>query len=927
MRSTTPRRTDNRRQPAVRYRLLALLVGGALAQMAATPALADSGVGSDTEVGNTLMPGGGLRLRARDPDGLGEGVHNRTPTGFLNTDPPMTEPVEPGTGWRWRGNVEAGGLAVDGNRDAARYNEYKSLENGFVLSGFTLLGESGDGQNYVSASAASLGRDDGFVTLTTGRYNGWRLRLFYNETPHVSTSTYRNLWNGVGTGHLTLANLSPGGAGSAAATDDAISAAALAIPYSTLSVQRQKGGLRLDLPFSETLKAFAALSTEQRRGARPFGLTSGGGGGTGGVEIPETVNYDTHEIVAGLQWATARTSANVQVSASLFRNNTSTQTVENPLFLTAPVNFTGVTTFPRAVFDLVPDNDYYNLKAEFAHTIPEWAKTRFTGVVSLARSRQNDTLIPSTPYSGITVNNIGGGSWETLDSLSRSSAERQIDSRLFDFTAAAQPLSALDVKARWRRYETIDKSPQYWACNPLNGQWGRMVNDGSGNSGFLAAATDAAYSPLLCDIEAIKALGVVPSSGSINIGAVQYDVKQDNLSLSGDWRMARGQSATLSVERESIHRTNRERDKTWEDRAKLSYVNRNVGSGTLRLSAEYASRRGSTYAADPYDEFFSASLGPSPTAAGTNLTGWIHVNDLHRKFDLADRDTQAVNARINQALSEDMDVSLSLQSKAQRYPGSAYGRNGTQRLNSINAEWAWAPTPVTAVSATLGGQKGRMAQVGLHQNGCLLGATYYFYSDGSVNNSGAITPAQAAAGITVVGNSTPTAENFLSLCGSASALSPLYPTSRTWTMTQDDETLSATLGVRHDFGRWRAELNYGYTDARTSTAYTYNAAALGLVTSGVAPTAAQQAALDLIGSGMGDLRYRLQTLDLNVVVPVTPKVWTRWMVRYENTKIVDWHYDGVAENPTPAANQQTYLDSGPQSYRNVTVGVMLGVNF
>ena len=916
-------------------RPLALLISAACAQLASVPARADSGVGTDTNVGNLLMPGGGLRLRATDPDGIGEIQGDRSPTGFLNAQPGLVVDATQFGNWRWRGQVEAGGIAVDGERGAARFLEYKSLENGFVLGGLRLEGESADGKTYVDASAASLGRDDGFATVQLGRYNGWRLKAFYNETPHVYTTGYRSLWDGVGSQRLTLSRLPAGpiAPATAASTDIAIGIDALAAPTRTLSMQRQKGGLRLDLPFSDTLKVFASLSSERRQGARPFGMVSGGGGGTGGVEVPESIDYDTHEIVAGLQWATARTSANMQVSASLFRNNIGTQSIDNPMLLPAA---NGIARFPQAVFDLVPDNDYYNLKAEFAHAMPELAKARITGVVSLASSRQNDALIPMTPNTGAMVNGVAGGAWDTTASLSRGSAERKIDSRLFDFAVAAKPAAALDVKARWRRYETIDNSPEYLACNPLTGQWGRLNNDGSGGAfvtanvvaGVNPAGTLAtAYDALRCSLESIKALNLVPSAGNVNIVAAQYEVKQDNASLSGDWRLARAQNLSLLLERETIDRTNRERAQTWEDRLKAGYVNRALVGGTLRLSAEFGRRRGSTYISDPYDEFYSASLGPLPAVAGTNMTSWIHVNDLHRKFDLADRDSRVLNARFNQALNDSMDLAFSAQAKEQRYPDSAYGRNGVQRLTAFNAEWNWQPTPVTAVSATVGSQDSRMAQVGVQQNACVLGNTYYVFSDGSMAISPTLSAAQKAAGISLVGNSgVVTAANFSSLCNVSSAVSPLYPSSRTWTMVQDDHTLSAGFGVRHEFGRVRVEANYGYTDGRTSTAYTYNAAALGLVTSG-APTATQLATLALIGAGMPDLRYRQHVVDLNVVVPLTPKISTRWMLRHEQTRIVDWHYDGVAGNPTPSTNQQTYLDPGAQSYRATVVGVLLGIAF
>jgi hypothetical protein len=920
---------------AGRLRLLSLLVGAALVQMASHPVHADSGVGADTVLGNGLNPGG-ERARAVDPDGIGESQSSRTPSGLLESQPWLLAPTpKPGSTWRWRGRIEAGGLAIDGDRKAARFTEYKSLDNGLYLNAAQLEGDSPDGGLYIEARAAALGRDDQSVGLTVGRYNGWRLKSFYNETPHVFTTGYRSLWDGVGTGRLTLKKLpaAPGAPATAASTDIAIGAEALAAPASTLSLVRQKGGLRLDLPIGDTWKAYASLTSEKRQGARPFGLVSGGGGGTGGLETAEPIDHDTHEVLAGVQWSDARTSVNVAAMASLFRNNIGTLTIDNPLFLAAA---NGVSRFPQAVIDLHPDNDFYNLKAEFAHAVPELAKARLTGVVSLSSSRQNDALIPSTPYADATVGGIGGGSWNTLDSLSRRSAERQIDSRLADFSLALQPAPSLDLRARLRQHETIDDSPQYWACNPLTGQWGRLVNDGSGGAfatanvtaGINPAGTVAtAYNALACNVEAIQALKLVPSAGNINIASAQYEVKQTQASVSGDWRPARGQTLNLLVEREQVDRTNRERARTWEDRLKFGYVNRSLAGGTVRLSAEASRRRGSTYVADPYDAFYSASLGPLPTVSGTAMTSWIHVNDLHRKFDLADRDTRIVNARFNTALSGNLDLSLNGQFKEQTYPGSAYGRNGTQRLNSLNAELNWQPTAVTSVYGYVSTQLGRMAQQGLQQNACVLGTTYHFFSDGSVGTTATLTPAQQAAGITVVGTSgVVTAANWATLCGSASPTSPLYPTSRAWTVVQDDRNQSLGLGVRHEFGRVRTELNYSYSDGRTGTSYTYNAAALGLVTSG-APTATQLASLALIGSGMPDLHVRQQVLDLNVVVPVAKTATVRFMLRHEEGRITDWHYDGVAANPTPSTNQQTYLDSGPQGYRATAVGVMLGLVF
>ena len=81
------------------------------------------------------------------------------------------------------------------------------------------------------------------------------------------------------------------------------------------------------------------------------------------------------------------------------------------------------TTFTQGQFDLYPSNDYYNVKGEFARKFPKFLKSRITGVVSLARSQQNDNLIPSAiePLTGGTINGVPTANvWNTTASLSQA---------------------------------------------------------------------------------------------------------------------------------------------------------------------------------------------------------------------------------------------------------------------------------------------------------------------------------------------------------------------------------------------------------------------------------------------------------------------------------------------------------------------------
>jgi hypothetical protein len=914
-----------------RRKILACCVSLACAAMAMQQAHADSANGVDTIIGNAFNTGyaGGQRDAEAMPS-------KHTPTGQLYGVPYARDEAVPGATSGW---VEIGILSSGADNKAALFRKYKDPNGGLYLNSFGMESES-DNARFLEITGGGVGNDDQFYSLSVGRYNDWKVKAFYNETPHVFTSTYRNLWSGTGTGYLTLNPplvAGPVAPATAASTDIAIGNAALATPYSELSITRKKGGVRADMNLQDNWKVFASASNEKRQGARPFGLVSAGGGGTGGVEIPESIDYDTRDFLAGLQFADGLNSANLQASASLFRNNVGAMSVENPMFLAA-ANGIAAGGFPRAVYDLYPSNQYYNVKGEYARELPDLLRGRFTGVASISQSKQDDNLIPSTPYAGAAVNGVTGGSWDTVASLSQTSANLKVDIKQAELGLSLKPVDDLDVKGKVRYYETQTNS-NYSACNPLTGQYGRLTNDGSGaamvgalqtNGTALTAGQTTALNAFMaangCNEAALAsylvANGLVPAAGNNNIRSVPYAYKQMNYTLGADYQLSNANSINATYERETLNRQHRERAETWEDKIKLGYVNRGLEEGTLRLSYENDRLRGTTYISDPYDPFYSAALG-SPNTGNLAMTSWIHVNSLHRKFDLADRDQNILNARFNYMVRPDLDAGVSLQLKNAKYPDAAYGLDGRnkQEQNSLNLDLTWQPSAQMTVSGFYAYQDGKSEQNGIQQNACVVGTTYNFWSDGSVSTV-AQTAAQAAAGVTLVNSTTVTSANFLASCGTASATSPLYTTSRSWNVAQKNKSDTIGLGFKFDFSNQTAlDVNYTYTNNRTQIGYSYNPYALGILTSG-APTAAQLTTLGLIGNGYSDLVLKQNVLDASVLVPFTRVSSVRVIGRIEIGSIQDWHYDGVAANPTPGTNQQTYLDSGPQNYRAYVVGVM-----
>ncbi|WP_068638591.1 MtrB/PioB family outer membrane beta-barrel protein [Thauera butanivorans] len=883
-----------------RVRMLSVLVGGALALMAAERVWADSAVGGDTTLGNALnlAPINPVtHTGGHDFDGMNGDPHAaRTPTGQLYDRPrvPTDRIHATDGGWQYLGFVEFGLTHVSGDHREQGFKRYKDVGNGGYLSAFGVSAEKAGSAHYLEVVGGGAGRDDQFYGATFGRYNDWRVKAFYNETPHVFTTSFRSLWDGAGGKNLTLkpdSGLTPGGSGDQAADNQAITAAAQANMNTELGLVRKKGGLRLDMTLTDKLKLFAGYSLEKREGSRPFGSVWAGGGGQMPMELIEPIDYETHDFVGGLYYNDTLNSFNLQASASLFRNNAGTLNFETPFRVNAANTVAGATPgmFTSGRFDLYPDNEAYNIKGEYARKLPELMNGRFTAVVSMGSSRQDDKLMPYTSYSGLSPNISSSANWDSRDALSRQSADARIDTRLIDLGLSLNPTNRLNLKAKARYYETRNHT-DYLACNPnaeyddrgdgtpggvsafgCTGVWGRLINDGSASSMYNPAAP----------------------SGNVVIRSVPYDYRKLNTGLSADWRLDKA-SINAAYERETYSRDHRERDKTWEDKYKLGYVNRSIEDTTIRLSFAHDRRRGSSYHTHhPYANFLSGALAPMPETG--NVQSWVlHMNNGMRKYDLADRTQNTLNARLNYMPREDLDIGLSAQLKEIRYPSSDYGRDGKHRQNWFNVDVDWQYSPVSNFYAFYSFQRGTLGQTGVPSgggSGCIIGAN---------TSMGVITP-----------------ENAEDICQNPNS-GAVFVAANFWELDHKDRSDTLGLGLRHDFGRFKVDFSYTYAKGRTEMKYSLPA--------NLAPAAAAAA-----GSGFPNLSTSQNIFEANLLMPVNKTVTARLLLRHEYGKYRDWHYSGLQSDPVavnaPGTGAPTavILDAGPQNYRASLIGLLLQV--
>src|SRR5262245_23821578 len=881
--------------------------------------------GQDSTPGNALNPRTISSIVERDPEGLGIAEGSRSPTGLLVAPTPLVkEPSKTAGGLLYRMTVEFGAIGLTGDKDAAKFREYKDLDSGAYLNNFMVMFENPKNAFHLDAVGGGVARSDQYYGVDVGKYNTWRVRGSFSEIPHVFTSTYRSLWDGVGRDLLTLRDLRPGGTTDANTTQANMVRAISSTPARDLELTRKRSRAPFHLPVPANLTAIATHANERRDGSRPFGAVFGGGGGGGNIEIPESIDYNTQDVLAGLQFANPLTNLTLQAAASSFQNDIDTLMFQNPLFITTnTIQGVPATTFTQGQFDLYPSNDYFNVKGEFARRFPKFLKSRVTGLVSFAHSGQNDSLIPWAiePLTGGTINGVPTANvWNTTSSLTKLSADASIDTTLVDVGILLNPSRALTLRGKVRFFDT-DNSTAFTACNPLTGQWGRLLNNGSGGSFVTPNLTagnnppgtlNTGYNGTGCDYAATRALGLAPSAGDVPIRTAPYEYRQQNSVVSADYRLNRDNNLEAAYERENFRREFRDREKTWEDKIRVAYVNRQFESGSLRLSYEYGRRRGSNFLDTPLAEFYSISFGPVPTATTTNMASWLRNVDQFRRFDVADRNQNVFNGRFNYGFGATLDASVGLQVRDLEYPASEYGRNDHHKLTSPSLELNWQPSPVTSAYAFYTYQQGAQHQAGLQPNNCVIGNFYYFFSDGSVQTNATGVPPAPPAGTTLASTQQVLAANWRSLCGSASATSPLFPTSRTWDVSQKDYNTVTGLGFHYERGKVLYDVGYTYSSGRTKIGYGYNAAALGL-------NAVQVA---LAGDGFSDLVFEQNIVEANALVPLHKRLSLRVIYRFEDGRIRDWHYDGISVNPMPA-NNGAYLDFGPQDYKVHVFGALL----
>ena len=394
-------------------------------------------------------------------------------------------------------DIEAGGRVVGGDTDAAKFQEYRVIEDGAFLDHMRLSLETKDKKRYIEFSAFDAGKNDQKYGFRAGKYGGYELEIFWDQIPHLLSTTARTLFATTQEDSTASLTLPPG----VAAAVQAASGTGIPSPKALtlagfltnatpvdLEFTTSKGGFGLKYPLTDSLDFGVRYTYTQKDGTIPFGAGFGGPGGSI-VELPAPLFNQTHLVEAKTQYARPGWNFGLGFNASIFNQGIDNISFDNPQQAT---NTTTTSARGRTTMD--PSNQAYNVFLTGGISLP--LRTRITGKFSYGWRFQDESFVPHTINPVLLTN--------PLLALPQSSLNGNVQTTLVTLNATSRPFAIpLTLSSGFRYYDFNNQTPELEFPAHVVRDLGPVVVDDTVNAPYsytkYNARLDGAY-PLLSNL-------------------------------------------------------------------------------------------------------------------------------------------------------------------------------------------------------------------------------------------------------------------------------------------------------------------------------------------------------------------------------------------------------------------------------------------
>jgi MtrB/PioB family decaheme-associated outer membrane protein len=394
----------------------------------------------------SLLQGGSLGLLCLQ-------AHAAEPASGAEAVAQLTQPA---------GEVEVGVGAV--TSDSYKFGEYNGLQRkgAYAIGGFSLSGGGLYDSNSVSRWSllgTELGLDTRQVQGDFREQGLFQIDLGYDQLRHNTSDTYQTPYLGAGSEVLQLpaswlkpvvpqvsptnlneralspitglasavtpnGQVAPPTAAQAARVNSIINADVPAFHHYDLYTNRYRWNGALSVNLSRSWVFSAGVIQERRDGAQPIGVLDSQVQ-ENSVVIPARIDTVTNQFNAGLRYSGKKGFLDIGYYASLFHNNVSSITWDDPANRGPPV---GTASFASA-----PDNQFHQINLSGGYDFSPGTRLAISG--SYGRSSQD------APFLGYAAAPIG---------LPETSLDALIVSKVVDAKLTMRPLRKLNLVADYK---------------------------------------------------------------------------------------------------------------------------------------------------------------------------------------------------------------------------------------------------------------------------------------------------------------------------------------------------------------------------------------------------------------------------------------------------------------------------------------------
>ena len=337
------------------------------------------------------------------------------------------------------------GTGFSSGSDHARFQRYRDVRNGGTLDRLR-ISKNTDAYRY-NLQADNVGYRDQRFSASYVNYGKVKANFEWNQIPLFYSQDTRTLYDTSTPGTLTLNDSVQSGIQNKTLTlANALGGA------SVFDLRTRRDVASFDLSYTATpnIDFTVTFNNTQKTGAYPWGGSFGISNAIA-TEVPVPVDHRTTDFGTKLEYANDRGYARIGYEGSLFRNNVTTLTWDNP---------SRVTDSPTAGpaqgrMALWPNTEMHTVNAAGGLNLP--GRSHATAFMSVSSLTNNNPLLPYTVNSALVS--------PALD-RANSDVSARVTSMNYAFTS--RPVTTLWFSARYRQYEFDNRTVPFKTVNSVN---------------------------------------------------------------------------------------------------------------------------------------------------------------------------------------------------------------------------------------------------------------------------------------------------------------------------------------------------------------------------------------------------------------------------------------------------------------------------